>query len=64
MDLNDSTLFTPTISSDDNPFEFVEESAIQNKPGAVSVMSGYEVSPVTKTTCDEFLIHLMLRFIL
>lgn len=54
MDLKDSTLFTPTIRADDNPFEFVEESAIQNKPGAVSMMSGYEVSSVTKTTCDDY----------
>lgn len=49
MDLNDPSLFTPTITaSNNNPFEFVQENAINN-PGATG-MSGYEVSPVTKTT--------------
>lgn len=40
MDLNDSSLFTPTITPANDPFEFVEESAV-NKPGVVE-MSGYE----------------------
>ena len=42
MDLNDSSLFTPTIAPVSDPFEFVEESAVK-KPGVVE-MSGYEVS--------------------
>lgn len=51
MDLNDSSLFTPTITPIDNPFAFVEESAL-NKPGVVE-MSGNEVSSVAKTTCGD-----------
>lgn len=43
MDLNDPSLFTPTITPDNNPFEFVEDSAVHDKPGATTVMSGYEV---------------------
>lgn len=62
MDLNDSSLFTPTITSNDNPFEFVEESRADSKPGAVVTMSGYEVSSVTKTTCDDSWFILMLWF--
>jgi hypothetical protein len=51
MDLNDSSLFTPTITPANDPFDFVEESAVNN-PGVVA-MSGYEVSSVTKTTCGD-----------
>lgn len=50
MDLNDSSLFTPTITPTDNPFAFVEESAL-NKPGVVE-MSGNETDG-SGSDCSE-----------
>ncbi|KAJ7323779.1 hypothetical protein OS493_030568 [Desmophyllum pertusum] len=50
MEFNDPSLFTPTIKSNNNPFEFVEENAV--KPGGELAMSGYETDSSDESDCS------------
>lgn len=52
MNLNDSTLFTPTIrASDENPFEFERESGMREP--RTRGMSGYDTDSSAESDCSE-----------